>query len=134
MKSKSAVPAIMLSPRVAGESPPPVASWGLNSSGLSGGGPSTHAPLQVPLGLPKDSGLDRGSGAYIKKEEMYQRSETPDVERSEGEKRRSEKTVAEAVAHAEALLHAKMQEVEGQFESEKEQLVAQAAEQVCMCV
>ena len=56
------------------------------------------------------------------------RGETPDMERGEGEKRRTSAAVAEAVAHTEDLLHAKLLEAEGAHEVEKDQLIAQAAE------
>jgi len=55
------------------------------------------------------------------------RGET-DMERREGEKRRTAAAVAEAVAHTEDLLHAKLLEAEGAHEVEKDQLIAQAAE------
>ena len=56
------------------------------------------------------------------------RGETPDMERGEGEKRRTAAAVAEAVARTEDLLHAKLLEAEGTHEVEKDQLIAQAAE------
>jgi len=119
----SAVPALSAGP-----------SWSVNGSVLSSPSTSTHAPVQVPLGLPSDSGLQRGSGQYIKKdqyvkkEQKSERDTTPDVERVENETARVAAAVADAVALTEAMLQAKLSEVEGEYETEKEQLIAQAAE------
>jgi hypothetical protein len=128
--------------------PPPQQAFGLNSSSISA---ISYDPVQVPL-APQHTVIDRGkpgingngninaavpglnAQAPAPRSDVSRtaasvaRGETPDTERGEGEKQRTAAAVAAAVAHTEALLNAKLQEVEGAHETEREQLVAQAAE------
>lgn len=91
------------------------ASLSKSFSSSAGGVPSTHAPVQVPLGPPATSGLERGAGANFKRD-MGAPAKVG------GPEDREPLAPAGGVQTA-GRREANLREIEGQFEKEKEKLL-----------